>query len=61
MMCILFLNGPTPASFLFIFVFLNKQYNLYNKSMWENVTSIQYTGSEFEPTTSWACVVSHNH
>ena len=27
----LFLNGPSPASFPFIFAFSNKQYNFYNK------------------------------
>ena len=28
-----FLNGPTAASFSFIFVFSKKQYNFYKKSM----------------------------
>ena len=26
-----FLNGPTPASFSFIFIFSNKKYNSYEK------------------------------
>ena len=54
-------NGPTPASFLFISVFSNKQYNFYNKSMWKNVKSIQYMALGFEPMTSRTWVVSHNH
>ena len=28
-----FLNGQCPASFSFIFVFSNKNYNFYNKQM----------------------------
>ena len=48
------INGPSPASFLFIYVFFtNEQYHFYNKSMWK--MSIQYTILGFEPTTS------HNH
>ena len=30
-----FLNGPTPTSFSFIFVF--RHYNLYKKYLWKNV------------------------
>ena len=30
-------NGPSTASFSFIFVLSNKHYNFYNKYMWKNV------------------------
>ena len=39
----------------------NIKYNFYNKSMWKNVNSIQYTAPGFEPTTSQSWVISHNH
>ena len=42
-------------------VFSNKQHNFYNKSMWTNVMSIQYTAPGFEPTTFGTSVSSHNH
>ena len=32
-----FLNGPSAASFSFIFIFSNKYYIFYNKYVWENV------------------------
>ena len=54
-------NGPTPASFSFIFFFSNKHENSYNKYMWKNVMSIQYMALGFEPTTFATQVSSHNH
>ena len=39
---------PRPIFRLFS-VFSNKQYNFYNKLMWKNVMSIQYTAPGFEP------------
>ena len=39
------INGPSPASFLFIYVFFtNEQYHFYNKSMWKNVHPVYDTG-----------------
>ena len=56
----IFKNGPSPASFSFIFgLFKNKQYNFYNKSMWKNVMLIQAPG--FELTTFGTWVSSQNH
>ena len=46
---IVFLNGPTPASFSFIFVFSNKYYN-FTTNICEKI-SIQYTVPGFKPTT----------
>ena len=43
-------NGPTPASFLFIFVFSNKHYKFHNKYECEKM-SIQYPVLGFELTT----------
>ena len=54
-------NGPSSASFSFNFVFSNKHYNFYNKYMWINVMTIQYTALGFEPTTFGTRVSSHNH
>ena len=42
----------TYLDFLFIFVVSsNKHYNSYNKYMWKNIVSIEYTALGFEPTT----------
>ena len=38
-----------------------KQYNFYDKSMWKNVMSAQYTALGFEPMTSKTWVVCHDH
>ena len=45
-----FKNGPTPASFSFIFVFPNKHYKFYNKYVCDKM-SIQYMVPGFELTT----------
>ena len=42
-------NGPTPASFLFIFGLFKKTIQFYKKSM--RKMSIQYMAPGFEPTT----------
>ena len=42
------MGQPWPLFRLF-FIFSNKQYNFYNKSIWK--MSIQYTAQGFEPTT----------
>ena len=39
---------PRPLFRLFL-VFSDKQYIFYNKSMWKNVMSIQYTVPAFNP------------
>ena len=52
-------NGPTTPLFRLLSVFSNKQYNIYNKSMWK--MSIQYTALRFKPTTNQTWVVTHNH
>ena len=53
------MGQPQP---LFLFsVFLNKQYNFYNRSILKSVISIQYTAPEIEPTTFWTWDASHNH
>ena len=41
-----------PASFRLFLVFSNKKYRFFNKSMWKNVMTIQYTATVFESTTS---------
>ena len=58
-----FKKWSNPGLFFIYFrSFSNKhQYNFYNKSMWKNVNSIQYTVPGFEPTTSRSWVISHNH
>ena len=38
------MDNPWPLFHLFL-VFSNKRYNFYYKSMWKNVTSIQYSNS----------------
>ena len=55
----LFLDGPTQASFHLFLVFLNKQYNFYNKSMQK--MSIQYMVPGFKPTTFQTWVITHKH
>ena len=55
-----YLKWANPGLLLFLFlVFSNKQYNFYSKSMWK--MSIQYMVPGFEPMTSRAWVVTHNH
>ena len=41
-----------PASFRLFLVFSNKKYRFFNKSMWKNFMTIQYTATVFESTTS---------
>ena len=36
---LIFFNGPSSASFSYIFVFSNKHYNSYNKCMWKILCS----------------------
>ena len=58
--CPIFLkNGPTPASFSYIFGLLKQTIQFYDKTMQK--MSIQYTALGFKPTTSWTRVVTHNH
>ena len=46
-----FKNGPTPASFLFIFVFSNKHYKFYNKYECEKCpSSIRHRDSNSQPS-----------
>ena len=47
--------------FLIYNVFWNKHYNSYDKYMWKNVMTIQYTALVFEPMTFGTWVSSHNH
>ena len=37
-----FLNGPTPATFSFIFVFSNTHYNFYTKCIWKKCPSSKH-------------------
>ena len=53
----LFLNGPTPASFSFIFGLFKIKTTIFSKK----IMSVQYTVLGFEPTTSRIWVVSHYH
>ena len=46
-----FLNGPSQASFWFIFVFSNKHYNFYNKYMLKNVHPV-YRALDLNPRPS---------
>ena len=55
-----FLNGPTPASFSFIFIFSNTHYKFYNKYICEKM-SIQYRVWGFKQTTFRTQVSSYNH
>ena len=52
-------NGPTPASFSFIFAFPNTYYN-FTTNKFEKM-SIQYTVPGFELTSFGTWVSSHNH
>ena len=57
-----FIKWANPG--LFFVYFRSFQTNntiFYNKSMWKNVMSIQYTAPGFEPTTFGMRVSSHNH
>ena len=56
----IFFNGPTLASFSFIFVFSNTHFKLCNKCVCEKM-SIQYMVPGFELTTFGTWVSSHNH
>ena len=47
----IFLNGPTPASFLFIFVLFKQTIQSLQQINVKNVMSIQYTAPGFEPMT----------
>ena len=51
-------NGPSQASFSFIFVFSNK--HNFTTIKWEKM-SIQYKVLGFEPTTFGTWLSSHNH
>ena len=57
-----FKNGPTPASFSFIFsLFKQAQLLFLQQISVKNVMSIQYTAPGFELTTSGTWVITHNH
>ena len=47
-----FLNGPTPASFLFIFGLFKQTIQFLQQINVKNVMPIQYMAPVFEPTTS---------
>ena len=57
-MDLIFLNGSTPASFKYIFIFSNTHYKFYK--VYEKM-SILYMVPGFELTTCWTGVFSHNH
>ena len=57
---IFFKNGPTPASFLFIFGLFKQTLLQFLQQICEKM-SIQYTVPGFEPTTFRSWVSSHNH
>ena len=54
-------NGPTPASFTFIFDLFKPIIQFLQQFNVKNDMSIQYTAPGFKPTTSGTRVVSHNH
>ena len=55
-----FLNGPTPPSFSFIFVFFKHTFQILQQiDMWK--MSIQYTVPGFKLTTFGTWVSFHNH
>ena len=56
-----FLNGQTPASFLFIFGLPKLTIQFLQQINAKNAMSIQYTAPAFKPTISQTRVVSHNH
>ena len=49
---IIFLNGPTPAFFSFIFGLSNKHYNFYNKHMWKNLHPVY--GARIQTHNLWS-------
>ena len=54
-------NGPTPASFSFIFGLFKQTIQFLQQINVKNVMFLQYKALGFEPITSQAWVVSHNH
>ena len=55
-------NGPTPASFSFIFSLFQQTIQFLQQINVKNVqVSIQYMAPGFEPTTFKTWVVTHNH
>ena len=54
-----FLNGPSSASFTFIFGLFKQTYKFYSKLMWK--MSVLYPVPGFELTTFWLWVSSFNH
>ena len=57
-----FLNGPTLASFSFIFgLFKQTSLQFLQQINVKNVISIQYTVPGFKPTTFGMWASSHNH
>ena len=56
-----FLNGPTQASFSFIYTLFKQTIQFSQQINVKNVISIQYTAPGFKPSTSWTWVISHNH
>ena len=58
----IFLNGPTPVSFLFIFVLFKKTEFFTSNAMWKmSCPSSKGTAPGLDPTTSGTWVVCHNH
>ena len=55
-----FKNGPTPASFSFIFGLFKQTLQIFTTNVCEKM-SIQYTAPGFEPTTLGTWVSSLNH
>ena len=56
-----FIKWANPGLFFVYFRSFKQTLFFYNKSMWKNVMSIQYTAPGFEPTTFGMRVSSHNH
>ena len=56
-----FLNGPTQASFLFIYGLFKQTIQFLQQVNVKNVMPIQYTAPGFEPTTFGTWVSSHDH
>ena len=48
-----FLNGPSPASFKFIFSLFKTNYKFYNKSMWKNVYQVHRDGIRTHDLHTW--------
>ena len=55
-----FKNGPTPASFSFIFGLFQTNNIILTENQYDKM-SIQYTAPGFEPTTFQTRVVTHNY